>query len=274
MSNPTALAGVRLKIERAKHHIRDFEIRKQMFFEAHPYFVTADEEPETGDKVFRVKIVWDIPNDMPLLVGDAIHNLRTALDHLAYQLVLANKNVPTKATYFPIAESIDKYKASSAGKVQGMSPSAIQAIDAAKPYQGGNDQFWVLHELDNFDKHRLLVPIATVNTAMIHDFGPTFRVMLAGMRAATGDPIAGFPDDFSWPFTFRPKDMTPLKDHAEIGRICRAARGPHVDENQKFTFDVAFGEPQVVEGKAVLESLHQLSQFVDGVIASFERFFI
>ena len=35
------------------------------------------------------------------------------------------------------------------------------AIDAAKPYKGGNDELWVLHRLDIADKHHALLTTVT-----------------------------------------------------------------------------------------------------------------
>lgn len=43
---------------------------------------------------------------------------------------------------------------------KGMCPKAIKAIDALKPYKGGNDALWRIHELDNIDKHCALFTYA------------------------------------------------------------------------------------------------------------------
>src|SRR5581483_7814217 len=45
-------------------------------------------------------------------------------------------------------------------KVQGIDPGAVRLIESLQPYNGGNDALWTLAELDNFDKHRLLVVAA------------------------------------------------------------------------------------------------------------------
>jgi hypothetical protein len=47
-----------------------------------------------------------------------------------------------------------------------MSSAAIAAIDAVQPYGGRNDVLWHLHELNNIDKHRLIL---TVGSAL-HSF--------------------------------------------------------------------------------------------------------
>ena len=40
-----------------------------------------------------------------------------------------------------------------------MRKDAVDAIDAIKPYKGGNDTLWRLHGLNNIDKHRLLITV-------------------------------------------------------------------------------------------------------------------
>src|SRR5438132_5583994 len=35
------------------------------------------------------------------------------------------------------------------------------AIDALRPYKGGNDVLWQLHELNNVDKHRLILTVGS-----------------------------------------------------------------------------------------------------------------
>lgn len=39
-----------------------------------------------------------------MVIGDAVHNARAALDHLVWQLVLAAGNTPNRRTGFPVAE--------------------------------------------------------------------------------------------------------------------------------------------------------------------------
>jgi hypothetical protein len=43
-----------------------------------------------------------------------------------------------------------------------MRQEAIDAIDATKPYAGGNDALWRIHKLNNVDKHRLLITVGSM----------------------------------------------------------------------------------------------------------------
>ncbi len=48
-----------------------------------------------------------------------------------------------------------------------MAQAAIDAIDAAKPYEGGTDELWCLHKLDIADKHHALLVTLVSVTAMV-----------------------------------------------------------------------------------------------------------
>ena len=91
MSNDP-LAGVRLKIERAKKHINDLEADIRAFRGGNPYRVVTDEHPRTGDITYRLSITKDIPIEWSAIIGDFVHNLRSSLDLLACALIRANHN--------------------------------------------------------------------------------------------------------------------------------------------------------------------------------------
>ncbi len=105
--------------------------------------------------------------EIPLLAGEALQQMRSALDHLTWFLVdvgcvaqnITISDSDRKQIGFPIidTDSPTQYEASRKRKVKGMTQAAIDAIDAAKPYEGGNDCLWGLNQLNNIDKHRLLI---------------------------------------------------------------------------------------------------------------------
>src|ERR1700686_281492 len=90
--------GVRLKIERAKKHIRDLGVRIRMFCESDAYTIGVKPHPiaEIQQTTLYFASVDPIPDDISLIIGDAVHNLRSSLDHLAWQLVLANGGISSR----------------------------------------------------------------------------------------------------------------------------------------------------------------------------------
>lgn len=66
-----------------------------------------------------------------LLVGEVVHQLRSALDHLAYALVLAAGNTPTRSTAFPVRTARPATRLRVDG---GVTAAALTAIEDFQPY--------------------------------------------------------------------------------------------------------------------------------------------
>jgi hypothetical protein len=147
------MAAIRLKVDRARKHLGELEAARNQFFADKPYVIESRRNSLTGFDEFSVTNLREPPTEIGLIAGDAIHNLRSSLDHLAYELVLSNGMSPTKQTSFPIFDDEATYRSHRAGRVKGMAPLAIAAIDGIKPFQGGANELWILHSLDIADKH-------------------------------------------------------------------------------------------------------------------------
>jgi hypothetical protein len=142
------LKQVTLKVKRAKEHIEDLDRQIRTFLESNPYKVGAKHDPESRKLIYYVASVEPIPDCLPLVAGDAVQNLMSALDHLAYQIVCSDtgdKPPHPNGIYFPIADNAAKYKATKGGKIKGARQETFDAIDALKPYKGGNDPLWSLY---------------------------------------------------------------------------------------------------------------------------------
>src|ERR1019366_9034401 len=99
------------------------------------------------------------------ILGDALHNLRTSLDFVATEITsVANKSV--RYSKFPFRETrAEVVAAINGGLVKAAPPSVISTIlDEVKPYKGGNDTLYALHDLDITDKHLLIVPTIAIAT--------------------------------------------------------------------------------------------------------------
>ena len=90
-----------------------------------------------------------------------------------------------------------------------MSSTAIAAIDAIKPYKDGKDVLWRLNELNNIDKHRLI--LTGIGSAVRGvDLGTFMK-----MKASPGSALS----QLGRPMYFKPKDNSyPLKVGTEIFR--------------------------------------------------------
>lgn len=118
--------------------------------------------------------VWSVYPERPipmrwsLLLGDAVHNLRSALDHLVYQLALLQQDpLPAgieRSGAFPVCVTEKDFQKQS-HRLAGIDCKAQKQIKALQPFNAPKPQKHPLHWLallDNIDKHRRLNVVATV----------------------------------------------------------------------------------------------------------------
>jgi hypothetical protein len=258
MTADERLAQIRVKVERAKKYVHDFEVERKRFMDAEPYTVETDFDPNSGYNISRVMNLKNPPAELGLIAGDIIHNLRSALDHLVWQLVeigCAQSGVTlTKRERqqigFPIWQLSTEYHAQRHRRVKGMSQATIDAIEATEPYEGGKGAgLWVLNELDIADKHHgLLVTIMSVGNARVLTTNPYWWRDGLGIK------------DFALPNFGKP-----LKD-GDIILICDPTFQNHV----KTALDVALAKPEIIEGKPLIVGLQYFIELVDNLIVSFK----
>src|ERR1019366_8285129 len=140
-----------------------------------------------------------------------------------------------KSISFPIFDSAKSYQSHFAGKVACFLPAAQKAIEALNPYKGGNDALWKLSELNNRDKHRLLITVAASVRSL--NFGGHYRIVKNHGPSDHGFVARIFPDFHISPTAFRA-----LKTGDPIYIDFPDAQ---VNENIDFQFNVAFNEPGV-----------------------------
>lgn len=158
-SLPSGRDGIDAKFRRAQALVADLRGAIASFLAADAFRLDAEDDPRTGDLVYRVRLLATRPVEWSLLIGDAIHNARSALDHLAWRLVEVDGGSPGEATSFPIAETEEGYGDRLRKCLRGASPATRARIRGLAPWRCGDEQLWRLHKLDVIDKHRLLLPV-------------------------------------------------------------------------------------------------------------------
>jgi hypothetical protein len=253
---------IRLKTERANKHITELQGAILAFKATDPHEVSAKRDPQTRKLIYYVHKADPVPNDIALIAGDILQNLRSAIDYLAYQLVLAAANEPTIHTSFPIFDTSDKYKSGVQGKVKGMTEMAIKAIDAVEPYQGGKGEIlWRIHRLNNIDKHRLIFTCGIAPGQF--NFGRHIGVeRLTELIEAHGiSALPQFPDAY---VDFPSRRMLKVGDELFIDKA-----DAEINEDIQFLLDIAFNEPGIAEGESIIETLQSAADFVDDLISDF-----
>lgn len=141
----------RWKILRARSHIHEIQAETQRWANS------RREEEKHGP-------VW---TNIPLAIGDAIHNLRSALDHLACDVVRLNGRNP-KGVYFPFGTDPDTLETQIVEKHFDRAPAgAIQLLREQEPWRGGRLVLREIHDLDVKDKHELIIPVMTVTSKAV-----------------------------------------------------------------------------------------------------------
>ena len=180
-SAESRLVLIRVKVERAKKHLQDFEVEANTFRDAYLHVVGTENDPKTRQAQQYFAKLPISRFEVLAIAGDVPQNLRSALDHLAYQLVEAGEGRRIgerrgKRIAFPIFDTPNDYKTLKTGKIKGARKAAVKLIDALKPYKRGNPPLWSLHYANNIDKHRHLVGV-----------GPNYLFEGAGRITGTGN---------------------------------------------------------------------------------------
>jgi hypothetical protein len=142
------------------------------YSEAHPYGLRIDTESDPTWRIGRIEIPDAPLTEWGVIVGDFAHNLRSALDHLVYQLAILNECDPEKmGTQFPIFTAEDDYlrvsfRGRRKGKLSsrdsqlwGVSDAHKAIIDGLQPFKADKPKITalaVLNRMSNRDKHRLV----------------------------------------------------------------------------------------------------------------------
>jgi hypothetical protein len=164
------LDGVRLKLQRAYRQIDALTEEMAAFLKGDPYQPKIEfrrirgtrETPCIIDFTVRMVVNEQCPGMWSIIIGEIVHDLRSALDHLVYQLVIFATDKPPAnrdRTQFPIFLESDKFQTTGLGMLVGVSKKATALIKSLQPFATGehdSSPLWHLNQLSNIDKHRTL----------------------------------------------------------------------------------------------------------------------
>lgn len=215
-----SLDGCYAKLRRAIEHFEAFEDEAGRVLENVSATTTFAARYDPDVPRFLVHVVDEpmVPLRLSTIAGDLVHNLRSCLDHLAYQLLILAGD-EWDDPQWPIVADLTKIDSNR--RFKGLRDRLIAADRAdiwtkIEGYQAHNyvDQFtpgisWieqrhrdlpllVLHELSNIDKHRLLFR-TSFNVAEYQ------RIQIMALRDCTNPVII---DNTLW-FTLK-KDAPPI----------------------------------------------------------------
>lgn len=150
------LRGAWAKYNQAVEHSERYEALLKDFIANNSFAIMGPAQPGEDTATLGPDDVWP---ELSCAMGDAIHNLRSALDHIAYAVAL--DRLPEEKIgrlYFTIRPTLGKFK-----KAFREEPLSIMGADweafvlSVQPFQGApHTALARISELDNIDKHCLM----------------------------------------------------------------------------------------------------------------------
>lgn len=255
---PYTLAGPRLKWDRAQAQVNALEAEIREFLQSvdKPYKFTLDRNTETGEDRIVINIVRQSPPMWSVQIGEIIHNLRSALDHMVYEIAATHGKgkVPT-GTEFPIFIDEVRFHSTERGgglyKIRGLPLNAQTSIEEIQPFQRKQaptlHQLWALQELSNWDKHRLLHITNVATGARNLSLKPSPGIKIQSIKVRADGEI---------------------EDGAELAcfKVTGISSGSgKVEVEGEIIFGVAFDKAGPGNGSLVAEGLRQLVEVVSKV---------
>jgi hypothetical protein len=249
------------KLAWARKHLETFKQAVGAFANDSPYRTAAQDEPETGDRVWRIFRNKPLPPDWPLVVGDVVHNLRSALDNLVY--LIAQRNTPrdltedeAKRLEFLIFDSDTNYLKTQKRCLSLLPTAAQTEIEGLQPYKRtnpANDTLSLLNRLSNVDKHRHLVVTEVVGGVI-------------SMKAGDREVIRERSEILN--------TMIVFEEGAIIARMKGGASlPPTMNVQPKLMFDVFFGEGVSAKDLSIIGLLERVHNYIrDDVFPKFKGF--
>ena len=253
------LSGVELKIDRAEKHLAALDEALEWFNKDVANELVTEKDADSGWYFLKTLDVPSPPDDLGILIGDCLHNARSALDHLAWQLV----NFPTSQgpdpepaedrIEFPIFLCERKYRDVWRNKIGGIDPKGLTVLENLQPWAIPDEEkrpthpLWLLYELSNWDKHRVL---HTTANQLRH---------------------SGFlnPELLKEAETLPPGE---LKSNTPLARVCMKDGGePNMKMGFYLALDVAFDQG-LASGLPVSKTMELICKTVEHVVTRLEPF--
>jgi hypothetical protein len=160
-------AGWWLKLDHGKEQFDHLEHEIDLWIAGRQDKSTWRSRAEFDPHLQCIRFFVDKVDPMPplwgLLLGDALHNVRCALDHIAWHLAAAGGSPPRtiedqRRVDFPIYNTASGFAKGIRTRIPGASPAQRAIIERHQPYHRGEGAathpFALLQDLNNTDKHR------------------------------------------------------------------------------------------------------------------------
>jgi len=280
------------KIKRSETQINDLDANVRALFDGGGYERASQFDSTRNLEIWKFRVTTRIPDVLPVIVGEVLHNIRSSLDNLACAIA-SNETGSTSGTYFPFGKDETIFERELARKCKNLPSLAREMIRAVKPYKGGNDLLFTLHDLNRADKHVRLCAVNVSTGANLATYLTVHRGLALVVGAECGqhlyideytgakpmpsaDEIAAMPDPTA-------VYATPPGVQLSFGtRGCSAEKslefmtatpGAQFETDMKPTLQIAFRDVRGAETEPVIAVLSQMREATARIIAEFRTTF-
>lgn len=194
---PDSFDGIRLKLSRARDQIQGLSAEFSPYLDGLPYRPVVHFDRQSRILTLSVK-AHQPPDPMwGVKIGEVAHNLRSALDHIVWELVILTTGrppvLPTK-NQFPIFKSKEGFRDRGVpDQLRCVGQSAVDVIESEQPFSTGENKLsplWHLQEISNSDKHRTLHLTGTLLDEFSFQFPPLAEpVVRTRLEVGAAGPI-------------------------------------------------------------------------------------
>jgi hypothetical protein len=271
------LNNLHWRLRRARLHMNNFNREARRFIKSIQHEVITEKDSDGANQTWRIIVKGgkEPPLRLSLIASDCIHNLRSVLDNLIWQLGYVSGCSSTKLgdLSFPVTTDPTAFTAWMK-KFNCIPQPAIDIIRSLQPYElykGDNDPYshplWILNRLWGNDKHRIPALMLTSHktTGIMPKFGAIHAV-----KTTDGRRMQQFV--FDGEISLHTGGI--FQDSKVIATITLPVGQSEPQFNIAFAFDIAFDIEGPAKGKYATEYLKILYNFVrDEVLTPIESIF-
>lgn len=153
------LSSAKAKVSRAREHLDAAKQVSDAFLNSEFYKVAARSDKNREKWRVVLKSMQPFPERIGVLLGDAAHNLRSALDHIAFAFAKPEPG-REKNVQFPLVGKRKDFRSVAFKCLPGISRSVRTSIERLQPYHRRKRPearlLGQLQVINNWDKHRAL----------------------------------------------------------------------------------------------------------------------
>ncbi len=243
------LLHAQASVDWAESNLPAFKKRLDAWLNDNVQLVLREQPSDVPNDVLVAEEKAPFPLAFQVEAGTYINAVRSSLDILASTLAQRHCQALVDDAYFPVVASEQiwiggRYKGDKLIKAIPAKERGI--VDACKPYKGGNDLLYALHNLDIVRKHvRLLTAEIMPRHMTVSGWGDVtknFTFLSTGWMRQSGD------------------------NETVIGLLAKGAEKPRI----KLTMQISLSESLYLPHREIVTTISQFAKLATGIIREFD----